>query len=455
MKQKSLPVRRSAIKPKSLKTRDIRPETATVAIVGLGYVGLPLAVAFAKTGFSVAGFDVKPSRVEELRQGKDSTDEVDPAELKQKRLNYTSDEKMLAADFVIVAVPTPVHENKDPDLLPLKSASQAIGRNLKPGSIVVYESTVWPGLTEEYCVPIIEKASGKKCGKDFFVGYSPERINPGDKEHTLLKMIKVVSGMDQKTLDRIAWLYGAICKEGGVYKAPSIRVAEAAKVIENTQRDLNISLMNELAMIFKKLGINTKDVLATASTKWNFGRYTPGMVGGHCIPVDPYYLTTLAQKVGYEPRVILAGRAINDSMPAYVADLYEEGLREIGLANKKSKKSRVLVLGLTFKENVPDTRTSPARDLIRILEKRGHQVYAFDPLVALEEAKRHFGGDILPSWPDYMQFDGIIITVTHREFSAMPEKAYKKLFADGKGVLVDVRGIFAQRPNNGIVYKTL
>ena len=430
-----------------------------ITIVGLGYVGLPLAVAFAKRGFRVIGFDISARHVEELVKGKDYTGEVAPKDLKQKTLAYTTDaSKIKEADFVIVAVPTPVYESKKPDLRPVQSASEIVGKHLKRGAIVVYESTVWPGLTEDYCVPILEKHSHKTCGKDFFVAYSPERINPGDRKHTLKTIVKVVAGMNDAVRKKVAWLYRHVCKVG-VFEASSIRAAEAAKIIENTQRDLNIALMNELAMLFKRLGIPMRDVLNAAFTKWNFGRYTPGLVGGHCIPVDPYYLTTLARSVGYNSKVILAGRAINDAMPGYVVTLLEEGLRQANnnaRRRRAKQKTKILVLGLTFKENVPDTRNSPAKYLIKLLEKRGYAVDTYDPHVTAEAlAHERFGGKFLKKLPATTSYDGIIVTVAHREFTKLKPARIKNLFRNGKGVLVDVRGIFKNACPKSITYKTL
>lgn len=433
--------------------------------MGLGYVGLPLAVAFAQKGLRVIGFDISKQRIEELTRGKDHTGEVAPALLRQRALSYTADAARLReADYVIVAVPTPVHENKKPDLRPVKSASELVGKNLKKGAIVVYESTVWPGLTEDFCVPIIEKLSRKKCGRDWFIAYSPERINPGDKAHTLKNVVKIVAGMNARTRKRVAALYRRICA-GGVFAATSIRVAEAAKVIENTQRDLNIALMNELAMLFKKLGISIRDVLDAAFTKWNFGRYYPGMVGGHCIPVDPYYLTALAERAGYHPKVILAGRAINDAMPKYVVSLLEEGIKEnqksnIKNQNYKSKikngQKRILILGLTFKENIPDTRNSPAKYVIRELLKKGYAVDTHDPLVTKASlAHEKFGGTFLVRLPKKASYDGIVITVAHDAFRRFTPQAIRNLLVSSQGTLVDVRGVLAKRPPNGVVYKML
>ncbi|MFO7577399.1 MAG: nucleotide sugar dehydrogenase, partial [Pelovirga sp.] len=332
----------------------IRAKEAKIALVGLGYVGLPLAAAFGRQA-QVIGLDISARKIAELHNGFDATGELSSADLASTCIDFTSDAARLSeASFIIVTVPTPIDGNKRPDLTPVISASRTIGRNLRPGSIVVFESTVYPGVTEEICVPLLEEESGLRCGVDFKVGYSPERINPGDKVHTVDKIIKVVSGQDAQTLDTIASVYELVVT-AGVHRAPSIKVAEAAKVIENTQRDLNIALMNELALIFGRLGISTRDVLAAAGTKWNFLRFTPGLVGGHCIGVDPYYLTYKAEEIGYNPQVILAGRRINDGMAKHVAEMTVKNLIH---ADKAVKGARVLVLGLTFKENVPDIRNS-------------------------------------------------------------------------------------------------
>lgn len=334
-----------------------------ISVIGLGYVGLPVAVAFGKQG-KVIGFDINSVRIEALRRGIDRTHEVDPQDLARADILYTSDPNDLrAADFHIVAVPTPVDKAKQPDLTPMIHASETVGRQLKRGGIVVYESTVYPGATEEECVPVLERESGLKCGVEFFVGYSPERINPGDKEHTFTSITKVVSGQDSETLDTVAAVYGSVVK-AGVHRTSTIKVAEAAKVIENTQRDLNISLMNELALIFNKMGIDTHEVLAAASTKWNFLRFEPGLVGGHCIGVDPYYLTHKARILGYIPKVILAGRSINDGMGIYISG---QVIKQLIHAGYPVKGSRVTVLGLTFKENVPDLRNSRVIDIVREL----------------------------------------------------------------------------------------
>ena len=339
-----------------------------VCIVGLGYVGLPLAKAFSRH-LKVIGYDVDEEKVKELN-----------GENKDENLRFTMDESKIGeADFVLIAVPTPVTKFKEPDLSFVKSAAKTVGKNLKKGAIVVLESTVYPGVTEEVVKPILEEASGLKCGADFKIGYSSERINPGDDEHTLNKITKVVAGMDEETTEILAELYGLITT---VYRAKDIRTAEAAKVIENIQRDLNIALMNELAIIFHKMGLDTKAVLEAASTKWNFHRYSPGLVGGHCIPVDPYYLVYKAKELGYHPQVILAGRAINDYMPKHVAEMAIKGLNEVG---KVIKGSKVLIMGLTYKENVPDTRESPVREMVKELKEFGIEVYGCDPLLSREK----------------------------------------------------------------------
>ncbi len=354
----------------------IKNKDAKIGIVGLGYVGLPLAAAFGRI-VDVIGFDIHEEKVKELIDGYDATGELTTEDLKTTTIDYTTDSSNLKrVDFIVVTVPTPIDENNNPDLSPMEKASITIGQNLKQGSIVVYESTVYPGVTEDICIPILERESGLKCGVDFKVGYSPERINPGDKVHTVDKIVKVVSGMDQETLETVAGVYELVVT-AGVHRASSIKVAEAAKVIENTQRDLNIALINELALIFNKLDIPTQDVLAAAGTKWNFLKFTPGLVGGHCIGVDPYYLTHKAEQIGYLPQVILAGRRINDGMGKYVA---ENTVKQMIQSGKVIKGSRVLVLGLTFKEDVPDIRNTKVVDIVSELSDYGVDVLIHDPL---------------------------------------------------------------------------
>ncbi|RLB62898.1 MAG: nucleotide sugar dehydrogenase [Deltaproteobacteria bacterium] len=363
---------------------------ARVAVVGLGYVGLPLAAAFGKQ-VDVIGFEIHLEKVEQLKSGFDATGELTSEDLKNTMIQYTTDSGDLkAADFIIVTVLTPIDENNNPDLTPMEKASKTIGQNLKKGAIVVYESTVYPGVTEDICVPILEQESGLKCGIDFKVGYSPERINPGDKVHTVDKIIKVVSGMDEETLDTVAQVYELVIT-AGVHRASSIKVAEAAKVIENTQRDLNIALINELALIFNKLDIPTMDVLAAAGTKWNFLKFTPGLVGGHCIGVDPYYLTHKAEQIGYLPQVILAGRRINDGMGKYVA---ENTVKQMIRSGKVIKGSRVLILGLTFKEDVPDIRNTKVVDIVAELKDYGIEVLIHDPFANAEETRHEYSLEI-------------------------------------------------------------
>jgi len=428
---------------------------ATVAVIGMGYVGLPLAVEFAKENFKVIGYDLNKERIEKLTQGIDYTREIGK-ELKKinakYKITYTADERKLReADFVIIAVPTPVTKNFLPDLKPVESACMTAGRNLKKGAVVILESTVYPGVTEEVAVPILEQESKLKCGRDFKIGYSPERINPGDKEHTLRSVVKVVSGMDESTTKRIAELYRNVCT-AGVFAAKNIKTAEAAKVIENVQRDLNIALMNELSIIFRKMGIKTKDVLAAAFTKWNFGRYYPGLVGGHCIPVDPYYLVYKAEELGYHPKVILAGRTTNNEMPKYVADLT---LKSLNKAGKVPSKSNILVLGLTFKENVPDVRTSPAGELISALREYGVNVFAYEPNVDTKELEKLFRATIQEK-PDFTGMDAVILTVPHTQFRSLSLSKIKKQM-NPNPVLVDIRGMFGQEEanNSGFIYEQL
>ncbi|MCU0764452.1 MAG: nucleotide sugar dehydrogenase, partial [Burkholderiaceae bacterium] len=364
-----------------------------VAVVGLGYVGLPLAVEFGRKHRTI-GFDLSQAKVDAYRRHVDPTGEVSSEDLKAAtRLEPTTDAAALKeADFVVVAVPTPVDDAHNPDFSPLVGSSTSVGRNLKPGAVIVYESTVYPGATEEVCIPILERESGLTWKKDFFVGYSPERINPGDREHTLTRIVKVVSGDTPQTLEKVAAMYGSIIT-AGVHKASSIKVAEAAKVIENTQRDLNIALMNELSLIFHRIGIDTLEVLHAAGTKWNFLPFRPGLVGGHCIGVDPYYLTFKAEKLGYHPQVILAGRRINDGMGKFVA---EQTVKQMIQAGFPVKGSHVNVLGLTFKENCPDLRNSKVIDVIHELESYGVTVHVHDPVALPEEAKHEYGVDLIP-----------------------------------------------------------
>ncbi len=411
-----------------------------VAVVGLGYVGLPIAVAFG-TQQRVIGFDINKSKIDELREGFDRTGEVSTADLKASQVEYTAEPNDLKkADFIIVAVPTPINEALQPDLKALRMSSELIGKNMSAGTVVVYESTVYPGVTEEVCLPILEKMSGLKAGVDFKVGYSPERINPGDKEHTLTKIVKVVSAQDEESLEIVARTYGLVVK-AGIHKAPSIKVAEAAKVIENTQRDLNIALMNELALIFHRLGIDTQAVLDAAGTKWNFLKFFPGLVGGHCIGVDPYYLTYKAESVGYHPQVILAGRRINNGMGKFVA---EQTMKRLGQLDRPLKELKVAVLGLTFKENVPDLRNSRVPDIIRELQEYGVQVLVHDPLAESEEAVAEYGIH-LSEWGRLKNMDGVILAVAHREYAEMgTQKLLSLLRSQDQGVVIDVKSVLEQ-----------
>ena len=409
----------------------------TIAVVGLGYVGLPLAVEFGKK-FRTIGFDLSREKVEAYKRFFDPTGEVSSADLKAAtRLEVGTDPAMLKeADFVIVAVPTPVDDAHQPDFSPLVGSSKAVGQNLKQGAIVVFESTVYPGATEEVCIPIIERESGKTWKKDFFVGYSPERINPGDKERTVTKIVKVVSGDTPETLATVAEIYGSIIT-AGVYPASNIKVAEAAKVIENTQRDLNIALMNELAIIFDKIGIDTLEVLQAAGTKWNFLPFRPGLVGGHCIGVDPYYLTHKAQKLGYHPEVILAGRRINDGMGKFIA---EKTIKQLVRRGHPVKDCPIIVLGLTFKEDCPDLRNSRVIDVIRELESYGAKVVVHDPVADTKEAHHEYGVDLI-AWDDLPKAAAIVAAVNHREFKNRPSTDFLSKL-ENNGVITDVKSMF-------------
>ncbi|MGH8591482.1 MAG: nucleotide sugar dehydrogenase [Gammaproteobacteria bacterium] len=408
--------------------------TRRISVVGLGYVGLPVAVAFGKHG-RVVGFDISPIRIAELKGGYDRTHEVRRSDLAEAEILFSSDPKDLkTADFHIVAVPTPVDHAKRPDLSALLSASEIVGRELKFGDIVVYESTVYPGATEEACVPVLERHCGLRSGHDFFVGYSPERINPGDTEHTFTAITKVVSGQDPKTLETVAEVYGSVVR-AGVHRAPSIKVAEAAKVIENTQRDLNISLINELALIFNRMGIDTRDVLEASGSKWNFLPFDPGLVGGHCIGVDPYYLTHKAQVLGYIPQVILAGRSINDGMGTYIAG---QVIKHLILAGGSVKGSTVTVLGFTFKENVPDLRNTRVIDIVTELGDYGVNVQVTDPLADRAEARQEYGIDLLPQ-EALAPADAVVFAVPHHDYVAKGWQAVVPLLRDCRGVVVDVK----------------
>lgn len=416
-------------------------DEVNIAVVGLGYVGLPLALAFGKAGRPVFGYDYNQKRVNELQQGIDRHREYTSDELRASRVEYSDDPSVLTkANFFIITVPTPITKANQPDLRPIESGAEVVGRYIRKGSTVVLESTVYPGVTEEVLVPIVERFSGLRCGVDWKIGYSPERTNPGDREHTIETTVKVVSGMDEETLALIAEVYGMVCKKG-VHKAPTIKTAEAEKIIENTQRDLNIALVNELALIFHRMGINTRDVLEAAGTKWNFHKYQPGLVGGHCISVDPYYLTHKAEELGYHPQVILAGRRINDEMPEYVADVMIKGLVEAG---KVVQGSRVLVMGLTFKEDIRDIRNSQIDDTIKKLQSYGVYVLGHDPNLDGEEIAS-FGVAPVRDLMTMEKVDGIIIATLHRQFKEMTFQTllgYCNKNGDGRGVIVDIKSWF-------------
>ncbi|MEH6433547.1 nucleotide sugar dehydrogenase [Massilia sp. DD77] len=408
-----------------------------VAVVGLGYVGLPLAVEFGKKGRTI-GFDLSTAKIESYKKFIDPAGEVSVEQLQASRhLELSTDASVLAqADYIVVAVPTPVDIAHNPDFTPLIGASKSVGKHMKRGATVVYESTVYPGATEEVCIPILEKESGLKWKQDFHVGFSPERINPGDKEHTLTTILKVVSGDDEDSLDRIAKLYESVVT-AGVYRASSIKVAEAAKVIENTQRDLNIALMNELAIIFDKIGIDTLDVLKAAGTKWNFLPFRPGLVGGHCIGVDPYYLTHKAEMIGYHPQVILAGRRINDGMAKFVAEKTVKSMISSGFHVKGSK---VNVIGLTFKENCPDLRNSKVADIVHELESYGVDVHVYDPVADAAESEHEYGIK-LESWDSLPQADAVIVAVPHKEVLALSLTDFQSKLNEG-GCFIDVKAQF-------------
>jgi len=408
-----------------------------IAVVGLGYVGLPLAVAFGKRQ-PIIGFDVKKARIEELRRGEDRTHEVAPEQLRSARIDYTTDPgRLREADFIIVAVPTPINSARRPDLTPLEKASLTVGANLSQGAIVVFESTVYPGVTEEYCAPILEKVSGLRCGTDFFLGYSPERINPGDKKHTLETVIKVVSGQTPEVLDIVANVYASVVT-AGVHRASSIKTAEAAKVIENTQRDLNIALVNELSMIFDLMGIDTLEVLEAAGTKWNFLPFRPGLVGGHCIGVDPYYLTHKAEELGYHPQVILAGRRINDGMGKHVAQktiklLIQRGINPNG--------ARIGVLGLTFKEDVPDIRNSKVVDIVAELREFQTLPLVHDPMADADEAREHCGVSLVAE-KELRDLDAVVLAVAHADYRRRGAAWIRSLLKPN-AVVVDVKGLYS------------
>lgn len=411
-----------------------------LSLVGLGYVGMPIAVAFAKK-IKVVGFDLNAKKIELYKNGIDPTHEVGDEAISKTAVEFTADEtKLRKAKFHIVAVPTPVNDDHTPDLAPVEGASTILGRNLTKGSVVVFESTVYPGVTEEICVPILEKESGLKCGVDFKIGYSPERINPGDKVHRLETITKIVSGMDEETLDCVAKVYELVV-DAGVHRAESIKVAEAAKVIENSQRDINIAFMNELSIIFNKMGIDTKAVLEAAGTKWNFLKFQPGLVGGHCIGVDPYYLTYKAEMMGYHSQVILAGRRINDDMGKYVA---ENCVKNLIAADKAVKGAKVAILGFTFKENCPDTRNTKVIDIVNELKEYGIDPIIADPQADAAEAKMLYG----VGFTDInviKGMDAVILAVAHCEFAEFSKERIDALYAEGKKVLLDIKGICARK----------
>ena len=426
----------------------IKDKKENISVIGLGYVGMPLAIAFANK-VNVIGFDVNKEKIELYKQGIDVTNEVGNKALKETTALMTSDEtKLKEAKFHIIAVPTPINDDKTPDLRPIIGASRVLGRNLTKGSIVVYESTVYPGVTEEVCIPILEKESNLKCGVDFKVGYSPERINPGDKLHRLENITKVVSGMDEESLENIASIYELII-EAGVHRAESIKVAEAAKVIENSQRDINIAFVNELSMIFNKMEIDTKAVLEASGTKWNFLKFYPGLVGGHCIGVDPYYLTHKAEQIGYHSQVILSGRRINDGMGKYVG---ESTVKNLIKANKQVKGAKVAILGMTFKEDCPDVRNSKVIDIINELKEYGINVFVADPIADENEVKREYGIE-LTKFENIKNMDAVIVAVGHKEYMELTLESIKKLYeekpeslnSEDKLVLVDVKGIFDKK----------
>jgi UDP-N-acetyl-D-galactosamine dehydrogenase len=447
----------------------IKNRKEKISVIGLGYVGMPLAITFAKKA-SVIGFDINKEKVEQYLKGIDLTNEVGNKALKETTAFFTWEEKYLKeAKFHIVAVPTPINPDKTPDLRPVIGASRTVGRNLTKGSIVVYESTVFPGVTEEICVPILEKESGLKCGLDFKVGYSPERINPGDKVHRLETIVKVVSGMDDESLEEIAKVYEMVV-EAGVHRAESIKVAEAAKVIENSQRDINIAFMNELSIIFNKMRIDTKAVLEAAGTKWNFLKFTPGLVGGHCIGVDPYYLTYKAEQIGYHSQIILAGRKINDDMGKYVA---ENTVKKMIQANKQIKGAKVAILGITFKENCPDSRNTKVVDIIQELKEYGVEVQVVDPVADQKEVKEEYGIELY-NIEEIKDVDAVVVAVAHEEFTNIKLEDLKELYKDyyeqnnevleevaaildnncdnGKQVLIDVKGIFDRKEAEDMNY---
>ncbi|PKM90617.1 MAG: nucleotide sugar dehydrogenase [Firmicutes bacterium HGW-Firmicutes-10] len=429
----------------------IRDREEKISLIGLGYVGMPIAVSFAKK-VNVIGFDISKEKIELYKRGIDPTKEVGNEIIRDTTIEFTSDEKRLReSKFHIVAVPTPVNSDHTPDLRPVESASRTVGRNLTRGSIVVFESTVYPGVTEEICIPILEKESGMICGKDFKVGYSPERINPGDKVHRLETIVKVVSGMDEESLDIIAQVYELVVI-AGVYRAESIKVAEAAKVIENSQRDINIAFMNELSIIFNKMGIDTNAVLKAAGTKWNFLKFTPGLVGGHCIGVDPYYLTYKAEQLGYHSQIILSGRKINDDMGRYVA---ENLIKKLIKADVSVKDAKVAILGFTFKENCPDIRNTKVIDIINELKEYGIHPIIADPEADSDEAVHEYGIEF-ETIEEIFDMDAIVIAVGHDRFLNLSDKDFERMFKKAPNenkVLLDIKGLFDRKKYESLGYR--
>lgn len=417
-----------------------------IGVVGLGYVGLPVAVSFSKK-YEVVGFDINEKRIRELQLGIDRTNEVPPEELIVNKIDFTSEaSKLSTCQFIIIAVPTPIDEQNKPNLTPILGASQTVANVLSPGTVVVYESTVYPGLTEEECIPVLERFSKLVAGRDFFVGYSPERINPGDPHHKFETIQKVIAGQTEEITELLAMLYGSVVT-AGVHKAPSIQVAEAAKVIENTQRDVNIALMNELALLFNELNINTADVLKAANTKWNFLDFKPGLVGGHCIGVDPYYLTTKAEQVGYVPNIILSSRKLNDSMPDYIA---ERIVKQLIANNKNLNEAVVTVLGVTFKEDVPDIRNSKTILLIQKLQQYGIHVQVQDPFVYEEELFTHYGVTLTPS-TTLEKADAVIVAVAHKQFIEQSWEGIQPMLKDDAGFVVDIKGCLDKKKKPSLV----
>ncbi|WP_370297770.1 nucleotide sugar dehydrogenase [Ammoniphilus sp. YIM 78166] len=416
--------------------KELNEGVASIAIIGLGYVGLPLAVAFSKKA-RVIGFDINKEKIKLYQRGTDVTNEVGHEGLRDSSIYFTSNpDDIRQASFIIIAVPTPIDQHNNPDLGPIIETSCIVGQNLRKGAIVVYESTVYPGVTEEVCLPILQRESGLVCGVDFKIGYSPERINPGDKIHRLENITKVVSGMDEESLGYIAEVYEMVV-EAGVYRAPSIRVAEAAKVIENAQRDINIAFVNELSIIFNRMSIDTCEVLQAASTKWNFLQFTPGLVGGHCIGVDPYYLTYKAEEMGYHPEVILAGRRINDNMGKYVA---ENIVKQLIKDNCPVKGAKVLIMGVTFKENVPDVRNSKVVDIVRELHEYGIDTYVIDPHADEYEVWKEYGFELAGN--DIPPVDAVVMAVNHKEYTTLSLDSIRQRLACDRNVLVDIKGLF-------------